>query len=210
MANDHTSISERPIVCPSCKTTTTLANIRCPNCGVNLVLAVARAAQDMLAPSSSELNLPYEADRFLPRFGDFLLRQGDITKAQLDQALDRQKSGSGQHRTLGQILLEMGAVNREQLDRASLNQIQDTQKALHKVQDDLDAALARTRQLETALSDMAGLNMTAIDLIDSAREQVSLAAEELGRSDHALELSEVTAVLNGLEAALVSFTARNR
>ena len=117
--------TNRLIICPQCQTQTTLANIHCPKCGVSLVLAVARAAREVLSTSQADVGVPYEADKFLPRFGEFLLRQGDITSTVLDVALERQKSGSGQYRTVGQILLEMGAVNREQLDQASLAQMKE-------------------------------------------------------------------------------------
>src|SRR5262245_59794370 len=115
--------SDKPFLCPRCNTPTSLNSIRCPNCGAHLATAIARAAVEKSASAKEEVGLPYEADRPLPRFGEFLLENGDITKAQLEAALTRQSAVPGQHRTIGQILLEMGAVNREQLDRASLAQV---------------------------------------------------------------------------------------
>ncbi len=107
----------------------------------------------------SEVGLPYEADRPLPRFGEFLLENGDITKAQLEAALARQTAVPGQHRTIGQILLEMGAVNREQLDRASLAQVRQFQTAMQESREQLASQAKRLQQMEEALAEIAELNL---------------------------------------------------
>jgi len=200
---------DRPIVCPQCQTSTTLAHIRCPKCGVNLVLAVARAAREVLS-TSSEVGVPYEADKFLPRFGEFLVRQGHINPTQLDAALERQKSGSGQNRTVGQILLEMGSVNREQLDQASLAQMKETQSLFRESQSQVNTQAKRILQLETALSDLAQLNASSIDMAESAVERLRTIAAKLRSADAALELSDPLTELDTLAADLGRFTSRER
>ncbi len=210
MTPTNDSATERSIVCPQCQTPTTLANTRCPKCGVNLVLAIAREARAALTPSTTGVALPYEADRFLPRFGEFLLRQGDITQTQLDAALARQKSGSGQNRTLGQILLEMGAVNREQLDRASLAQMKETQSLLKDTQAQLAVQGKRLKQMESALGDMAQLNASTMDVIETSAQRLQDASANLRSSDMALELGTTLAELDSVAAALGRYISRER
>jgi hypothetical protein len=181
---DIATAPDRPFVCPRCQTLTSLANIRCPNCGVNLGLAVARAAKEILENNAGDVSLPYEADRFLPRFGEFLLRQGDITATQLEAALARQQSGSGQYRTVGQILLEMGAVNREQLDRASMAQIKEMQILLREDRAQLTQQGKRIQQLEAALADMAELNLSSIDFVESLGQRLQSLKATLKQMDN--------------------------
>jgi hypothetical protein len=202
----------KTIACPRCGASASTADIRCPSCGVNLALAVARAATEQLLAKRTDTGLLYEADRHLPRFGEFLLRNGDITESQLQAALQRQAGATGQHRTIGQILLEMGAVNREQLDKASLSQIGEFQQALTQANDRLAKQGARIRRLENALAEMAALNLSAVNLIDSARERLaaallSLEKAQLGADDDALA---ALADLRQLAVELQAMTARDR
>ena len=53
------------------------------------------------------------------RFGAIAVRKGFITPSQLDEALAiqaKESSGEGQHRLLGQILLDIGALTPSQID----------------------------------------------------------------------------------------------
>ena len=208
--SETTTSTERPFVCPRCQTSTSLANIRCPNCGVNLGLAVARAAREILENHGADVSLPYEADRFLPRFGEFLLRQGDITTAQLEAALARQQLGSGQYRTLGQILLEMGAVNREQLDRASTAQIKEMQILLSEDRAQLAQQSKRIQQLESALADLAQLDLSAIDFVEGITQRLQSITVDLQQQDTALETVESTRALENLIARLELFVKKEK
>ena len=205
-----TQTSTKRSICPQCRTQTTLANIRCPKCGVNLVLAVARAAREALSTFQADVGVPYEADKFLPRFGEFLLRQGDITSTQLDAALEYQKSGSGQYRTVGQILLEMGAVNREQLDQASLEQMKEAQVLLREAQGQVNAQATRIQQLESTLGDLAQLCASSVDMMEGATERLKTSIANLRSTDAALELSAPLIELDALAADLSRFTFRER
>jgi hypothetical protein len=117
----------------------------------------------MLFAGRQEVWLPYEADKYLPRFGEFLVKSGDITDTQLQAALERQKTAPGSHRTIGQILLEMGAVNRDQLDRASMAQIKQLQNTRRENKEQLANQARRIKQLEAILAELADFNRAAID-----------------------------------------------
>lgn len=202
--------TDRAFICPRCQTSTSLSNIRCPNCGVNLGLAVARAAREVLDAQASSISVPYEADRFLPRFGEFLLRQGDITSAQLEAALTRQRSGSGQYRTVGQILLEMGSVNREQLDQASMSQIKEMQILLREDRAQLAQQGKRIQQLESALADLAELNIASVDFVENIAQRLRSIGTDLKQSDTALESAEITQALEELIARLDLFVKKEK
>ena len=89
----------------------------------------------------------------LSRFGEFLMKKGYITAAQLDAALGRQRelSATGVRETLGQVLLDMRVMTREQLELASVEQVQELQSALRSANAQLEQRVAeRTRELQEA------------------------------------------------------------
>jgi type II secretory ATPase GspE/PulE/Tfp pilus assembly ATPase PilB-like protein len=74
-------------------------------------------AQPARIVTPGELAKALATQRSMPpvRLGDALLQEGHISEAQLQQALHLQASGGKQH--LGRILVEMGAVQQEVIDR---------------------------------------------------------------------------------------------
>ena len=124
--------------------------------------------------------------------------------------MKRQKTGSGQHRTIGQILLEMGAVNREQLELASVAQVKEIQSLLRQSQADGEARAGRVRQLEAALADSAQLNVSAVDFLEAVSERLRAVVDKLRNSDAAVDLGEPIGDLSALAAELSRFTARDR
>ena len=104
---------------------------------------------------------PFVGDAMLSRFGEFLMKQGYITSGQLDAALGRQRelSGEGVRQTLGQVLLEMRVMTREQLELASVEQVQELQNALRAVNAQLEQRVAdRTRELQQAYRKLTELD----------------------------------------------------
>jgi signal transduction histidine kinase len=90
----------------------------------------------------------------LPRFGEFLVGQGYITPVQLRAGLQRQREAAalGAHKTIGQTLLAMGLISREQLELASIQQVKQLQAALEENNRQLEQRVAeRTEALEAAL-----------------------------------------------------------
>jgi signal transduction histidine kinase len=97
----------------------------------------------------------------LSRFGEFLMKKGYITVAQLDDGLRRQKelAATGVRETLGQVLLELKVLTREQLELASVEQVQELQSALRQVNTELEQRVAdRTRELQEAYRRLAELD----------------------------------------------------
>jgi hypothetical protein len=108
---------------------------------------------------------PYVGDATLPRFGEFLMKEGYLTRDHLDAALARQAELSEQDRreTLGQVLLELRLLTREQLELASVKQVQELQTTLRHANAQLEQRVAeRTRELQLAYR-----RLTELDLLKS-------------------------------------------
>jgi hypothetical protein len=205
-------LPDQVFTCPRCKSPTNLEDNHCHVCGVNLVLAVARGAAEMLSATKQEVGLLYEADKHLPRFGEFLMRNGDILKAQLEAALERQRATPGQPRTVGQILLEMGAVNREQLDKASIAQIRELQDAVEQGRRRVKAQDERIGKLEFAVRELAELSQSVIAFVEKISTELQTPLKTLNASAATRDesLKEVLAELERLNKEMRDFASGER
>jgi signal transduction histidine kinase len=142
---------------------------------MNLALAAVVAERQVLSAMPVEAGKPYEADIILPRFGEFLVTSGDITESQLHAALTRQRAEAarGAQMTIGQTLLEMGLVTREQLDHASLQQVRQLQTAFHNIIQQLEQhAAQRTQELQQALQQLTELNTLKANFVASVSHEL--------------------------------------
>jgi len=143
----------RTFACPKCAARVAAGTVTCSHCGIDLALAAALIEQMALNTKTADPARPFVGDAMLSRFGEFLMKKGYITQAQLDDALRRQKqmSAAGKRETLGQVLLDLKVMTREQLELASVEQVQELQNALRQVNTDLEQRIAdRTRELQEA------------------------------------------------------------
>jgi hypothetical protein len=180
--------------CPQCGKPIKADDIHCKSCGVNLAVAVSMLELKILSVSTRPVIFgePYEADIHLTRLGEFLVKNGDITESQLQTGLERQTTVSAQswRRSLGQILLEMGAVSREQLDLAALQQMRELRERLNealvkrdqkvkRVHEQLSELKQVTRELRSSLKSVKAANnaLTKAKLNDKQR-RVLLASKE--------------------------------
>lgn len=148
-----TTLPGQTFPCPRCATPASARESTCAQCGVDLALAAALMERVALSVIPAEPGTPFVGDAMLSRFGEFLMKKGYITEAQLDRALEWQKEAArrGRRETLGQVLLQLGVLSREQLELASVEQVQDLQTALRQVNAQLEQRVAeRTRELQAA------------------------------------------------------------
>lgn len=155
--------------CPQCAQLLEPSDVVCPKCGANIVVVTLLAEQHWFARTRGGLGTgslrPMSVEQLVPRLGDLLLAQGYITEAQLQEALARRAQGSGS-RLLGQILMEMGAVTRETLDRVIARQILELQNALLQANRTLEQNVAeRTAELEMALLKLTELNQLKSNIV---------------------------------------------
>ncbi len=199
-------MSETITACPQCGKPIKVDDIHCKSCGVNLAVAVSILELKILSVSTRPVIFgePYEADIHLTRLGEFLVKNGDITESQLQTALERQKTVSAQswRRSLGHTLLEMGAVSREQLDLAALQQMRELRERLNeaitkrdqkvkRVYQQLSGLKQATRELHASLKSIkAANNALAKAKLNEKQRKVLLASKEA--------VSEMETSLKGL------------
>ena len=145
--------------CPQCRTPVRAGDTVCRGCGIDLALAAALAEGYTRATRSGPNGARGTAE--LPRFGEFLVSQGYITSAELQAGLDRQRASAalGIQQAIGHTLVAMGALSREQLDQAGIQQVRQLQAALEESNRRLELRVAeRTQALEAALAQITELN----------------------------------------------------
>lgn len=143
--------------CPQCRAAVRASAKTCPACGVNLALAAVLAERQTL--SSRPTGAP-SSTAGLPRFGEFLVREGYLSPSQLQEGLRRQREAAaiGNSKTIGQVLLDMGVVTHDQLEVAGMRQVQQLQAALEENNRQLEARVAeRTQALQLTLDRFAEL-----------------------------------------------------
>lgn len=97
----------------------------------------------------------------VPRLGDHLVERGLITPQQLKQALETQQKLKEEKRLvlLGQLLVEMGVIERPVLEQAVTEQIIQLRTALQEANHNLELRVQqRTAELEQAMQKLSELN----------------------------------------------------
>jgi len=167
--------SGRRLLCPRCGAAVEGGLASCPACGIDVALAAVLLERQALSVIPAAPGTPFVGDALLSRFGEFLTKRGYITSGQLDSALGRQRevTGSGVRQTLGQILLEMGVLTREQLELASVEQVQELQTALRAANAQLGQRVAdRTRELEQAYRKLTELDRLKGNFISNVSHEL--------------------------------------
>jgi len=161
--------------CPQCNSPIPRDARNCPQCGVDLVLLALLAERAYLEGLPAVAPIPATPEALVPRIGEYLMDQGLISNSQLETALVRQRelAGRGQKRLLGQTLLEMGAVDRETLDRAITRQIIELHAALQESNRTLERRVSeRTAELRRALERLTELNQIKANLISNVSHEL--------------------------------------
>jgi len=105
---------------------------------------------------------PLTPEILVPRLGDYLIERGLITTEQLTFALQEQAAIRKQQQTaplIGQLLVELGILDRNALDQAITEQVLQLRHALNENNRQLERRVQeRTVELERALMRLAELN----------------------------------------------------
>lgn len=117
---------------------------------------------------SESSRVPLTPEILIPRLGEYLVERGLVTPQQLQQALEQQTRlrDLGEARPLGYILVEMGALSREDLDAATTEQLIQLRSALQEANEHLERRVReRTTELQTALQQLSSINDLKANLV---------------------------------------------
>ncbi|HNV02896.1 MAG TPA: ATP-binding protein [Vicinamibacterales bacterium] len=208
-----TPVPEQPggsLPCPRCDRLVAPSLVSCPHCGVDLALAAVLAERQALSVLPVEPDAPFVGDAMLSRFGEFLMKKGYITEAQLEDALARQGeiARMGMRETLGQVLLEQRVMTREQLELASVEQVQELQNALRAANAQLEQRVAeRTRELERAYRRLTELDRLKSDFISNVSHELRTPLTKI-KGFHALLSAGELGPLTGEQEQAVEIMGR--
>src|SRR5512145_2610460 len=112
------------VSCPSCNHNVDPQARECPHCGVDLALAAVLAERDLTSMLTIMPGMPISPEILVPRLGEYLIERGVLTQEGLQTALSHHKklAAQGEPRLIGQVLLDLGLVDREILDQVVTEQ----------------------------------------------------------------------------------------
>lgn len=154
--------------CPSCGQPVEATARRCEHCHAVLALAAVVAEKETISASRLPEGMPLAPEVLVPRLGEYLVQNGQLTPDQLAQALQHQAKSSSQGTPvlLGQALRELGLISPEALDQAVTVQILQLQNALRRSNRDLEQRVReRTAELEHAIEKLGELNQLKANFI---------------------------------------------
>jgi signal transduction histidine kinase len=159
-----------PLECPQCGASVPPGQSYCPECNVDLILYTdllfRQRLEEALTPPPAA---PSSMEELIPRLGDSLVAQKIITAQQLQQALAIQGSDKREGKTprrIGQILVAMGVLTPENLDKAIAAMVAQLQTALQTSNRRLeDRVRERTVELSRALERLSELNQLKADFV---------------------------------------------
>lgn len=163
------------ISCPRCNHPVDPHAHHCSNCGVNLALAAALAERTLTEPVKVPTGALVSPEVLVPRLGDYLIEKDLVSREDLQHGLEyqRKKLQAGESCLIGQALVELGIINRSNLDKAVTEQILQLQSALNKANLELeDRVQTRTADLQRALSKLTELNQLKTNFISNISHEL--------------------------------------
>lgn len=169
-------------------------------------------------------------EMLIPRLGEYLVQKGLISELDLQRALDHQneQSAKGEHYMLGQSLVDLKFISRDELDSTITEQILQLRTALQASNRNLEQRVReRTAELNEALKRLAELNQMKSNFVSNISHELRtplthvkgylelMISESLGEiteeQRHALTISQKsTSRLEGLIEDLIMFSLASR
>ena len=114
------------------------------------------------------MTTPLTPEVLVPRLGEYLVQNGQISEADLQKALayQQEKQKGGQRCLLGQALMDLNLLTRRQIDQAVTEQIIQLRNALEDANRFLEHRVEeRTAELQEALRKLSELNQMKANFI---------------------------------------------
>ena len=114
------------------------------------------------------MTTPLTPEVLVPRLGEYLVQNGQISEADLQKALayQKEKQKGGQRYLLGQALMDLNLLTRRQIDQAVTEQIIQLRNALEDANRFLEHRVEeRTAELQEALRKLSELNQMKANFI---------------------------------------------
>jgi signal transduction histidine kinase len=169
------AMSSAEIACPRCNETVDPQARECPHCGVDLALAAVLAERDLTWGLTISPGLPMSPEVLVPRLGEYLVERGVLSNDDLQAALRHHLglAADGKPRRIGQVLLDLGLVDRETLDQIVTEQILKLQDALQQANQRLEQRVKeRTLELQRALTKLSELNQLKSNFISNISHEL--------------------------------------
>lgn len=118
---------------------------------------------------------PITPEILVSRTGEYLVQRGLLTPEQLHQALEEQKTlrATGKPTLIGQILIDLGMIDRTTLDQAITEQILRLRNALQETNQQLERRVQeRTAELQEALKKLNELNQLKSNIIANVSHEL--------------------------------------
>jgi signal transduction histidine kinase len=136
-------------------------------------IAIAAGLAEQNAVSALQLHITPEI--LVPRLGENLIEKGLLTPEGLERALNYQheKIAVGQSCLIGQALVELGLIDRSELDQVVAEQLINLQGALQQANRQLEKRVKeRTSDLQGALNKLTELNQLKTNFISSISHEL--------------------------------------
>jgi signal transduction histidine kinase len=162
------------ILCPQCGTPINAAARFCSGCGIDISVITLLLEQSAASALMSHVDKT-STENPVPRLGEFLVNRNILTEEQLQGALKVQKENAAQSsgKMLGETLIELGLVQRTDMERAVVAQVLDLQAALQNSNRQLSERVAeRTAELEQALKKVNEINQLKVDFVSNISHEL--------------------------------------
>lgn len=170
-------MNRQQTLCPDCKRPITTKEQVCHHCQANLAMA-AIVTEKLISQAAQSAGSPVSGlEVLIPRIGELLIQQNLISSATLDTALEIQtrRAQSGSNILIGELLVELGYVSRQDLNQVITEHVFQLQSALALSHQRLEEQVAQqTRELQNALMQLAGLNKLQLNFVANVSHELRM------------------------------------